>query len=559
MLTPLLFLLALSSPSPADLVLRGGTVYTVDSARSWAQAVAVKGGTIVFVGTDLGAAPWIGPQTKVVDLHGELVLPGFEDAHNHALAGGIALGQCDLHDLPTRDGILQRVVECARARPSDPFLQGSGWLMSAFPNGLPTRQDLDRAVPGRAIYLESSDGHSAWVSSTGLARAHIDAKTPDPPNGRIDRDAAGVPSGTLQEEAMALVSSRLPEPSPEECRAGLARALEILNRNGITAVQMPIAPAFPPAPARSLETLRSAEGRGALSAKFVVALGTDPLKGPEQIDDLVRLRGEFTSPRVRPTAVKIFADGIIEAHTAAMLAPYADRPGEAGRPIWSKQALDAIVARLASQGFSAHIHAIGDRAIRISLDAIEGAGRGPARLRHQIAHVQVVDPADVPRFVRIGVIANFQPLWAFPDPYIKELTTPLLGPERMGYLYPIGSILRSGAVVAFGSDWDVSSLNPLEGIQVAVTRQDPKNPGEALLAAEAISLPEAVAAYTIGAAYANGLEEETGSIEPGKAADMVVLSADLFRIPVHTIARTKVLLTLLDGVPVFRDPTFPLP
>jgi predicted amidohydrolase YtcJ len=395
------------------------------------------------------------------------------------------------------------------------------------------------------------------VSSEALARAHITPKTPDPPRGRIDRDAAGRPTGTLQEDAATLVYRLVPLPSLEERRKALDRALKVLGQDGITAVQMPLDKDVPPGFA--LDVLKDAETRGALSTKFVVALAAQPSQGLEQVDELVRVRQAFTSARVRPTAVKIFEDGIIETHTAALLAPYTDQPGQSGEPIWPKEKLDPFVKRLAEHGFNVHVHAIGDRAVRLVLDAVEGTGPAPGHLRHQIAHVQMVDPADVSRFRALGVIANFQPLWAYPDNDIRDLTVPLIGPDRMKELYVIGSLLRSGAQVAFGSDWDVSSPNPLEGIQVAVTRQALDKPGEALLPEEAISLPEALAAYTIGSAYANGLEAETGSIEVGKAADLVVLSADLFAVPVHEIAHARVMLTLVDGVPVFQDPSFPAP
>jgi predicted amidohydrolase YtcJ len=543
-------------PPSADLVITG-TVYTVNAPRSWARALAVKDGRIAFVGTEAGAAPWIGPKTRVLHLTSEMVLPAFQDAHIHALSGGIELGQCDLHNLETQEATLRKVRDCARAKPSG-FLEGTGWSLSAFPGGIPTKDLLDSIVSDRPVFLQSTDGHTAWVNSKALALAGIVASTRDPNNGRIERDPkTGAPNGTLQEEAMRLVSRLLPAPGAEERSEGLERALALLNRDGITSFQMPLDSDMPPGGRETLETLREAEGRGALSARVVVALETDPDEGLEQLDELVKLRETFRSPRVRPVAVKIFEDGIVESRTAALLEPYVGRGKERGEPIWSKDRLNAFVDRASRDGFSVHIHAIGDRAIRMALDAFEAAqkGEGPRKLRHQIAHLEIVDPADVPRFAKLGVIANFQPLWAFPDSYIKDLTWPVIGPERSQRLYPIGSVWRSGGLVAFGSDWSVSSFNPLEGIQVAVTRQSPDDPGETLLPGEALDLPAAVAAYTIGSAYANGLEEETGSLEVGKAADLVVLSSNLFAIPVHDISRCRVLLTLLDGQAVYRDPS----
>jgi len=561
-MNPLLFgvLLAAAGPAPADLILTRGAVYTVDPARSWAEAVAIRGGRIVYVGTDLGVKPYRGPRSRVVDLGGRMLLPGFQDAHVHPVTSGIQLGQCDLSDLPAREALLAKVATCAEGDPRAPWIQGAGWLMSSFPGGIPTRDALDAIAPDRPVYLESADGHSAWVNSRALALAGITRDTPDPANGRIERDpATGEAVGTLQESATDLVSRLTPEPSLDVRLAGLGRALRKLNAWGLTALQEANAGGGPKGGGRSiLETYQAAERRGTLSARVTVALGTDAARGPEQVDDLVRLRREFMGRRVRPTAAKIFADGVLESHTAAMLAPYLDRPGESGRPTFEPQALDALVTRLAGADFDVHIHAIGDRAVRISLDALEAAAAPATRTRrHQIAHLELVQPEDVPRFRRLGVIANFQPLWGYADDYITDLTWPLIGPERSRRLYPIGELARSGAVVAFGSDWSVSSANPLEGIQVAVTRESvsaPRRPP--LLPEQAIDLPTALAAYTIGAAYANRLDAETGSIEVGKAADLVVLSKNVFEVDPHEIADVKVVLTLLEGQAVYQDPAW---
>jgi predicted amidohydrolase YtcJ len=567
--TVLLLLSALApapaSEPPADLVLRGGAVCTMDAARSWAEAVAVRHGRIVFVGTASGVEPWIGSTTRVLDLAGRMVIPSFQDAHVHPVSGGIELGQCNLNDLETREAILEKVRACAREQASKPWLLGGGWTLPAFPGGSPRKEDLDAVVPDKPAYLTAADGHSAWVNSKALEAAGVRKATPDPKNGRIERDATGEATGTLVESAADLVGRLTPEPDIEERVAGLKRALALFNRYGLTAVQEASAGTVTPgvsAPEsgearQMLETYREAERRGELTVRVVAAITADPDRGPEQVDDMAALRDEMATARVKPVVAKIFADGVIEPRTAAMLAPYLDRPGFRGEPNFAPAALTALVVRLAERGLSVHIHAIGDRAVRISLDAFAAAReRGsPARLRHQIAHLEVIDPADIPRFRQLGVIANFQALWAYADDYIVDLTWPGLGPERSRWLYPIGSVARSGASLAFGSDWSVSSVNPLDAIQVAVTRQgltEPRRPP--LVAEEAIDLRTALAAYTIGAAYANGLDAETGSIEVGKAADLAVLDRDLFSVPVDQIHRQRVLLTLLEGEPVFRAP-----
>ena len=546
------------APRPAaDTVLHNAAVYTVDAARSWAQAVAIREGRIVYVGGEAGVRAFVGPRTKRVDLGGRMVLPGFVDAHIHPVSSGVEINRCDLSDLPTAEAILAKVRDCAH-RQAGPWVVGTGWSLPAFPNGAPTKEALDAAVPERPAFFSAADGHSGWVNSKALALAGITRTTPDPRNGRIERaPATGEPAGTLSEAATGLVEAIIPAPSLDECLVGLKHALELANRNGLTGLQEANAGEGPAGGgAIALAAYREAERRGELTAHVTVSLGTDPRRGAEQVDDLVKRRLEFTSRLVRPIVAKIFADGVIETRMAAMLEPYLDRGTERGELIWSEAAMNALVLRLAREDFNVHVHAIGDRAVRITLDAMEAA-RKLANLRpprFEIAHLEVIHPDDLPRFRRLDVIANFQPLWAFADSYITELTIPALGPERSRWLYPIGSLARSGAVLAFGSDWSVSSLNPLEGIQVALTRQGPA--GEAappLLPGEAIDLPTALAAYTIGAAQAIDGEREMGSVEVGKLANLVVLSDNLFELESTRIAKARVVLTLFEGRPVFKD------
>lgn len=541
---------------PADLVLTGGAVYTMDAARSWAQAVAIREGRIAYVGSDAGARAFVGPATRVTGLAGRLVLPAFQDAHVHPASGGVELGQCNINDLATKEAILEKVKGCAAPRDKT-WIVGGGWSLPVFPNANPTKELLDAVVPDRPVFLSAADGHSGWANSKALEVAGITSATPDPRNGRIERDASGAPTGTLREAAQRLVEIHIPEPTAEERLEGLRRALGLLNGYGITAVYEANAGGGPKGGDATLATYREAERRGLLTVRVRASLGTDAARGPEQVDDLVRLRGQYASPRVRPVAAKIFADGVIESRTAAMLEPYDDRPGERGEPRFDGERLQALVARLVQLDFAVHVHAIGDRAVRMALDAFEAtrAASVDRGLRHQIAHLQVIQSEDVPRFRSLGVIANFEPLWAFADAYVRDLTWPALGPERSKRMYPIADLARSGAVVSFGSDWSVSSPNPLEGIEVAITRQSPdaKERVAPLLPEQAIDLPTAIAAYTMGAAYANGLESETGSLEVGKSGDLVVLSEDLFGLDPHDISKARVLLTLLEGQPVYRE------
>ncbi len=537
-------------PEPADLVLRGAAIHTMSPERPRAEAIAVARGRIVYVGDDAGAAAWIGAGTEILELPGRMVLPAFQDAHVHPLAGGVELGDCDLNAMRSAGEVLARIAECAAADPGAPWLRGGGFQLPHFPGGAPTAAALDAVEPARPAFFTSADGHSAWVNGAALRLAGITAATPDPPAGRIERDpATGAPLGTLRESAMDLVARHLPPRSPAELEAGLARGLAMAASFGITALQE--ASADQPA----LAAYAALERRGELTARVSVSLFADPAGGLDQVERLSELRRRHERGDLRVGTVKLFADGVLEGQTAALLAPYLGRGGDAGELTAGPEPLAALVAALDAAGFQVHVHAIGDRAIRVTLDAFERARRenGARDARHHMAHVQLFDPADIPRLAELGVAANFQPLWAWADPYITDLTEPFLGSERSRWLYPIASVKRSGARVVFGSDWSVSSMNPLLGIEVGVTRKDPENPSAASwIPEERVDLQTMLHGYTAAAAWVNFLEEETGTLEVGKSADLVVLERDLFAIPPEEIGETAVLLSLLRGEPVYR-------
>lgn len=529
-------------PPPAQLVILGA-LQTMDDAQPEAQGLAIADGVLVAVGSREAVLRHEGPDTVVVDVGDATVLPGFVDGHVHPVTGGIELGQCDLNGLETASAVADAITTCAERPADSEWIVGGGWDLTLYPDANPTATQLDAIVADRPVYLTAADAHSAWVNTEGLLRAGIDASTPDPADGRIERDADGNPTGTLREAAMKLVDEHLPPPTDDDHVAGLERGLAMARGFGITSLQEANADA------RVLAAYETLAARDALTARVVVAQHVDPERGPEQLAELAKRRDAIEHPRLRASSIKLFADGVIEGGTAALLQPYVGRD-DAGTPVWTEDELHAMVQQAERLGFDVHVHAIGDRAIRMTLDAFEAAiAADPDHdRRHTIAHLELVDPADIPRFAALGVQPNFQPLWAYADPYITDLTVPVLGPERSRWLYPIRTMLDSGAHLVAGSDWSVSSMNPLRGIEVAVTRRKPgAAPGPAFIPEEAVGLPAMLAAYTRAGAFLNRLEHVTGSLEVGKRADLVVLDRDLMAVPEHEIHAVEVAATLLDG------------
>ncbi len=535
----------------------------MDAARSWAESVAIQGERIVYIGEDSGVSQWIGNKTKTIELSGRFVLPGFIDSHIHSVEGGVGLKLCNLLPYNTKEEVLKAIKDYVAAHPSDSWIVGAGWQLPAFPDANPQKDWLDAIVPDRPVFLAAMDGHSAWVNSKALEVAGIRIDTPDPEGGRIERNKNGIPSGTLRESAADLVYKHAPKPGLKEKLEGLQGALKILNAFGITGFQdasVSVEGDTPEARGAS-HVYAEADQQGLLTARVVGALYaspegslTDVLK---QIDKLKEQRALLAKGKYfHATAVKIFADGVIESRTAALLQPYLNQGNNAGEMNWPPEKLNPFVELLDREKFQIHIHAIGDRAIRASLDALEKARlkNGRRDSRPLLAHIELIDPRDIPRFVQLDIIPTFQPLWAYADSYITDLTVPQLGMDRSRWLYPIQTVASTGATMAMGSDWPVSSANPLDGIEVAVRRRDPSDDSDEnpFIPEEKISLETALAAYTIGSAYANFREKEIGSLEKGKRADLIVLSQNLFEIPSHQINETKVVLTLLDGREVFR-------
>lgn len=535
--------------APADLLFVGGPVLTMDAVRSRATALAVRDGRILAVGHDLGHLR--GGRTEVVDLAGRALLPGFQDAHIHAVFGGVELGQCDLSGTTSVDDYLAAVRAYAGAHPDQEWIVGSGWAMESFPAGVPTKDLLDAVVGDRPVFLTNRDHHGAWVNSAALDRAGITAATPDPDDGVINRDADGVPVGCLQEGATSLVGRLIPPVTRDDLAAGLIRAQRLLHSRGITAWQDAWLGGSDGYPDPS-EAYLAAATDGTLTATVRGALWWDRELGAEQIPDLLERRERLTHGRLTCSTVKIMQDGIAENFTAAMTEPYLDRCGHptvnSGLSFVDPALLAEYVTALDALDFQVHFHALGDRAVREALDAVEAARQenGFRDTRPHLAHLQVVQPDDVPRFARLGATATIQPLWAAHEPQMDTLTIPFLGPGRAALQYPFGDLLRSGATLAAGSDWPVTDPDPIQGIHVAVNRVLPGSPAEPFLPGQRLDLTAALAAYTAGSAYVNH-RPGSGSLIAGHVADLVVLDRNPYDAPTDEIASTKALFTYVDG------------
>ena len=537
-------------PDP-ELAFHNGAVF--DGARFLppGTVVRVRNGSITAV--EAGGEPLRGAEP--VDLAGGTLFPGFIDAHVHPVFAGDRMCRCNLAGITTAAGYADVIAAYARAHPDAEWITGGGWSMEAFPGGIPTKDHLDQVTGGRPAFLPNRDGHGAWVNSRALEIAGIDASTPDPPDGRIERDVSGQPVGTLQEGAQHLVSRLIPATTTDDWYAGLLAGQEYLLALGITGWQDAIVGSHPGLPDPIDAYLRAAEA-GTLKANVVGALWWERDRGIEQLAELIERRRGGQAGRFRATSVKMMLDGVAENHTAAMLEPYLDGHGCAtetsGLDFIDPGELPRYVTALDREGFQVHFHALGDRAVRNALDAIAAARQANnSGLRHHLAHLQVVHPDDIPRFAALSATANIQPLWATHEPQMDELTIPFLGERRSGWQYPFGALLAAGAPMCAGSDWSVSSPDPLAGAHVAVNRTAPGGPElsapEPFLPDQALS-PEAIfAAYTAGSARVNGLENVTGAIAPGLDADFAVVDADLAHGATTEIGQGSVMQTWVRG------------
>ena len=534
------------------ILFTGGSVFDGTGFLEQGTHVLVRDGKISAVGTD------VEPGTAdIVDLDGGTLLPGFIDAHAHPVSGGLQLLGCDLEKGSDSAAYLDIVARYAAANPGLEWVTGGGWELPAFPGGIPTRQALDSVVPGRPVFLYNREHHGAWANSKALELAGIDRRTPDPADGRIERDAAGEPVGMLQEGAMKLVSRLLPEITGEDKYRGLLAAQDYLLSLGVTGWQDAIVgPGYASIDDTTDAYLRAASA-GTLIADVVGAQWWQRDEGLEQLEGLLHYRQHNAAGRFRPTSVKMMLDGIVENHTAAMLAPYLDHDGcatgNSGLDFIDPGELPRYVTALDQAGVQVHFHALGDRAVRNALNAVEAARAarpGSARetwIRHHLAHLQVVHPDDIPRFAALGATANLQMLWAMNEPQMTELTIPFLGATQATWQYPFAKLAASGAHLAGGSDWPVSSPDPLLAIHVAVNRALPETAGDPFLPRQAITRRTALAAYTSGTARINGVAASAGSIKAGYDASLAVTDADLATIPDAEICEASVTQTWVRG------------
>lgn len=545
----------------SDFIMTNAKIYTVNEQQPWAEALVVEDGKIIFVGNNQDALQYQNKNTLIKDMQEKMILPGFHDIHIHPVHGGVTSLQCNLVDIREISILLSKIESCVADKVIGEWVVGGGWSIDIFsPESLPDKKLLDAITNNIPISLKSSDGHSLWVNSKALEIAGLNLKTTDPKNGKIERYiTSDEPSGLLHEDsAMMLVMKHQPKLTSEDLIDGLRYAQNLFHSYGITGVQDAILKLDPGDPYYGLEAYNFLESRDELNLHVITALfwkNGQALK--PQLERFIETRKQQSgSDLIHATSIKIWQDGVIETYTAAMLEAYSDRDDNyRGELQNSPEDLNAAVAALDAEGFQIHFHAIGDRAIKIAFDSLENAiyYNGIRDSRHHISHIEVFQEEDIIRFKKLNVIANFQPLWGIRDEYITKHTHPKIGSERSQWLYPIGSVHRTGATIGFGSDWYVTSANPFEGIEAAVTRLEPNGLTTIPLGEnEAIDLATAIKAYTLNGAYVNFLEHKVGSIEINKQADFIVLNQNLFNIPLSEINETKVLETYFNGQLVYK-------
>jgi predicted amidohydrolase YtcJ len=538
--------------TPADSMVIHARIYTVDPREPWAQAFAVRDGKIIEVGSDKAIDHYRGPATKVIDAKQHMVLPGLVDAHVHFLTGAAVLQQVYLNDTKTVEEFQKAIQEYATSHPDAKWIQGMGWVYSIFgKSGLPDKKLVDAVVPDRPVYLLAYDGHTSLANSKALQAAGINRKTPDPPSGIIVRDpATGEPTGVLKEAAGQLVSKVIPKATREEELARLTKAFGYVSSLGLTRL------ISAGGDAERVDLYDEIRKKGDLTTRLYMAPFVNPPVAPDVLKTVEQNRQKYNDEWIDLGAVKFLLDGVIEAHTAAMLEPYDNDPGNRGQLYFDAEKYKESVIEFDRLGFQIFTHGIGDRAIRLALDAYEAANKanGHTDARDKIEHIEAPDAHDIPRFGKLGVIASVQPLHATPDVNTLTVWSGNIGPRRALHAFPWHDILAGGGKLCFGSDWPVVTLDPWPGLQILLTRETPAGtPAGGWLPEQRLTLEQAIEGYTMGGAFAAKREKTEGSIAAGKLADAVIISQDLFKIAVNEIGKTKVLVTIVGGKIVYQD------
>jgi hypothetical protein len=535
---------------PVDLIVYNGALFT-GAGQPIAEALAIRNNEILRVGTNRDIKRLAGRTTQVVDAHGGTVVPGFIDAHVHFVGGGLGMDRVNLLDAETLPAIEEKIRAFAKANPDRPWVLGRGWYYSPFPGGLPTRQQLDALVPDRPAYMICYDGHTAWANSRALALAGITAKTPDPPGGVIVKDPrTGEPTGVLKEAAKELMATVVPQPTRDDRLRAIRKAVGEANRLGVTSVHEA------GTSAGALEQFEEVRKAGDLNVRVYAALSVIEKMTPADADAFDALRTKYAAnPRLKVGAIKIMADGVIEAHTAAMLTPYSNKP-TAGPADYTPEELQRIVTMMDARGWQVMTHAIGDRAVRMTLDAYEKAAQAnpapPRGRRHRVEHAETIDPADIPRFARLNALVSYMPFHANPSPAQLDVWSANIGPERAARGWICRTLQQARAPMVFGSDWPVVSFDPRLEINMAVTRRTPEGaPPEGWLPNERITLESAIEAMTSAGACASFDEKKKGRLAPGMLADIVILSKNVFAQPPARFLDAVVDTTIFDGKVVY--------
>lgn len=541
----------LAAQSSADLVLTNGRIYTVDDAHPQATALAVRGGRVLFVGSDVEAKALVGGSTRVIDLHGSTVIPGITDAHAHLLGLGNALQRVNLAGSTSYDEVIARVKAWAKDVKPGEWIQGRGWDQNRWPTReFPTHEALSRAFPNNPVVLTRIDGHALLANARAMQLARVTASTPDPVGGRIMRLRSGAPAGVFVDNAQSLIGRAIPAPTRENTRKAILAAIAEANRWGLTGIHDP---------GQNAETIGIYEElarAGSYNLRNYVMLSDPGEPGSAAaLDNPYIKRGPQSAlydGHLWIRALKLYADGALGSRGAALLAPYSDEPGNSGLLVSRPEHIEAWAELGLRRGFQVNVHAIGDRGNRIVLDAFDSALRKFPRADHRfrIEHAQVLSPQDIPRFARLGVIPSMQATHQTSDMRWAEAR---VGAQRIRGAYAWRSLLKTGVVIPNGTDFPVEEVNPLLTFHAAVTRQDPTNwPAGGWYPEQKMTREEALQSMTIWPAYAGFQESMLGSLTPGKYADFVVLDRDIMQVPDTQILSTRVISTWIGGKRVYE-------